>query len=132
MISRSQEKRLQAQVGDTMTAYWLISHDPDLTETGYPQRRTYLRTKWTGFPAQRACEQQIIQDWCRERFGAEVAYVQGVAATPNWTVAPSCEVAFEQAAPIVWGGYSTDTRRVEIHIGNGGKTTVIADYEAKR
>ena len=92
--------------------------------------RTYLKTTWEGFPAQQACELEIIRDWCRGRFGPEVAYVQGVAATPSWFVNESTEEAFEAARPIIWGGYKTKTKRVAIGIGNRGKIAVHSDGEA--
>ncbi len=110
--------------------FWLIHHDADLTETGSPQGRTYLKTIWEGFPAQQYAELEIIREWCRGRFGPEVAYVQGVAATPNWFVNESDENAFNVALPIVWGGYKTVTKRVVLGIGNRGAVVVHSDVEA--
>lgn len=113
----------------SLDRYWVINHDADLTETGSPQRRTYLKTTWDGFPSQRACEVEIVRDWCRDRFGPEVVYVQGVAATRNWIVDMSYECDFEEARPIVWGGYKTKTKKVWLGIGDKGKIVVHSDLE---
>jgi hypothetical protein len=114
-------------MNNVLTKYWLICHNPDCNETGMTQDRTYLKTTWVGFPAQQSYELAIIQDWCRERFGSEVAYVQGIAATLAWHVSPSSLAAWEAADPQKWGGYNTPTRKVEMTIGNGGELTIVSD-----
>lgn len=105
--------------------YWKIYHTPDLNETGSPTEVTYVKTIWEGFPTQQQCEKEILQDWCRDRFGCEVVYVQGVAATQNWIVCESDIITFERAQPIKWGGYLTQTTIVRLGIGDHGKITTF-------
>jgi hypothetical protein len=107
--------------------YWVIDHDADCTETGMPQRRTYLKTIWCGHSSHQTAEKEIIQDWCRERFGSEVVYVQGVSPTKNWAVCPCMETHFNEAEGIVWGGYYTETQVVELEIGYRGTTKIIRE-----
>jgi len=106
--------------------YWLVNHDADTTETGLPQRRTYLRTQWAGHSAQQYAEENILRDFCRERFGTETAYVQGVAATPNWSLHAIDQQQFVDARPIRWGGFDTETRRLLLKLGviRGGESPV--------
>lgn len=115
--------------------YWLINHNADTTETGCPMNRTYVRTEWAGYPAQQHSELTILRDFCRERFGAETEYVQGVAACANWSVHAIDETAFKEAQPIRWGGMDTETRRLLLRIGTkGGKqppVEVIVDQSTK-
>jgi len=108
---------------EELTRYWLIEHDADCNETGAPQRRTYVKTNWIGFPAHLAHVREILKDWCRGKFGPEVVYVQGIAATLNWIVRETTLEAFSQAEPIYWGGYTTETQRCTIDIGRGGTLT---------
>ena len=115
----------------TIERYWVIYHDADLTETGSPQRRTYLKTVWEGFPSHQCLEEMIVRDWCRERFGPEVAYVQGIAATQNWIVCESNVTEFELAIPTVWGGSATTTRRIVLGIGNRCAVHIHSDVDSK-
>ncbi len=110
-----------------MIKYWQIDHSPDLNETGIPQRTTYVKTKWTGFPAHQACEFQIVQDFCRQRYGNEVEYVQGIAACLNWRVCELTEAEFSRSTPNERGGYKTETRRVELDIGGREQTAIVSD-----
>lgn len=110
--------------------FWLIQHNPDLNETGYLRNRTYLKTTWEGHKMQRACELEMVRDWCHERFGNEVAYVQGCAVTLNWKFHEITEREYEIAEPNVVSNFKAPTRRVEIGIGNHGKTVVYSDTDA--
>lgn len=110
-----------------MDQYWIVNHDADTTETGFPTKRTYVKTIWQGFPAQQFAELEIVEDFCFKRFGAKVAYVQGVAPTPNWTVKICTEQEFETARPIIWGGIPTPTVRLVLGIGKNEKTTILEE-----
>lgn len=103
----------------TMERFWVVNHNADLDETGYPQNRTYIVTKWIGYPAQRCCELGILEDFCWHRFGPKVVYVQGVAAALNWNVSEIDLDEFKRAKPITWGGYKTKTRKLQLGIGKG-------------
>lgn len=113
----------------TKEKYWLVTHNADTTETGLPMNKTYIKTTWEGFPAQQSAEREILETLCFNRFGDKVEYVQGVAPTPNWTLHESKKDIFEEARPIMWGGYPTKTVRLEIGIGDHGKVNVYADQE---
>jgi len=114
------------------TRYWLISHTADTTETGSPMERTYVKTIWRGGQAVRFAEKEILQDWCRAKFGAEVAWVQGVAPVRSWTVRESTIDAFELAEPIIWGGVETKTSKLVLGIGNRSGVRVESDAEIAR
>ncbi len=116
----------------TAAKYWLVSHTADTTETGRRMERTYVKTIWRGIQGLRFAEKEILQDWCRAKYGREVAWVQGVAPVRNWTVRESTTDAFELAEPIVWGGVKTKTRRVVLGIGNSRGVTVESDTEMAR
>jgi len=109
--------------------YWLVMHNADTTETGLPMNKTYVKTTWEGFPTQQFAEREILETFLFSRFGDRVAYVQGVAPTPNWALHESNKEVFEEAQPIVWGGYPTKTVRLELGIGDHGKVNVYADQE---
>lgn len=116
---------------DSATKYWFIAHGPDLTETGYLMKRTYLKTIWIGLPAHQACEFETVCDWCRDRFGKEVAYVQGVAPTLAWSVAPSDPTEFETAEPVECGGHNMETHQITMTIGNGRQMTIVSERFTK-
>lgn len=97
--------------------YWVVNHNADLTETGAHMNKTYIKTKWEGFPAQQAAEREILEDFCFKRFGSKVVYVQGVAATVGWVIYESTVEEFEAARPIKWGGWATDTFKLILGIG---------------
>jgi hypothetical protein len=109
--------------------YWVIHHDADLTETGCSMCRTYVKSNWVGFPAQRTLEQEILEDFCYKRFGNKVAYVQGVAATLSWRVDEIVKEVYDKANPVRWGGYNTKTMKLELDIGNRGQTVVKSEQE---
>jgi hypothetical protein len=110
-----------------MEKYWTIAHGADTTETGCMMHRSYVKTIWKGFPAQRSCEREIIEDFCREKFGKKVVYVQGVAPCLNWNVRESNQKEFENPIPIKWGGWLTETHVFTIEIGDHGRVDVLSD-----
>jgi len=112
-----------------LVKYWVINHDADITETGYCMRRTYVKSNWTGFPAQRTHEKEIMEDFCYKRFGNKVVYVQGIAATLNWEVDEIAQEIYEKTPPVRWGGYKTKTMKLELDIGNRGQTVVKSEQE---
>ena len=109
--------------------YWCVSHNADLTETGMPMNRTYLKTIWQGFPMQQFAEKEILEDFCFSRFGKKTGYVQGIAAVPNWTIREIEEQDFIKAIPIKWGGYKTTTIQLELGIGNRSKVEILKERE---
>ena len=112
--------------------YWKVAHNADLTETGMPMRMTYIKTIWQGFPAQQSAEAAIIDDFCFDRFGNKAGYVQGVAPCNNWAVWESNIDEFNEAQPIVWGGWKTETIKLTLGIGGHGKTVVLFRAKPKR
>ncbi len=112
-----------------MNKYWEVTHNADCTETGFPMRKTYIKTIWKGSPAQQFAELEILETFCFERFGDKVVFVQGVAPTPNWKVWESSKVEFENAKPILWGGYPTKTIRLELGIGHNKGVGILLEEE---
>lgn len=121
------QELIESHETSPLDAFWIIHHSPDCTETGFHQKRSYLKTTWKGFPAQRNCEQQIVEDFCYKRFGSKVDYVQGVCPCSAWCVTQSDAVGFRKASPNTWGGTPTETRRITLDIGDHGKTVVTSD-----
>ena len=110
------------------TRYWRISHGADTTETGYCMFVDYVMTRWDGFPMQQCCGVEILRDWCRERYGKEVEYVQGVAPCPNWAIGRSTKGAFQNAQPILWGGRPSGVpRQIRLSIGDRGEVREVRD-----
>lgn len=111
--------------------YWRIGHNADLTETGYPMSRTYVCTTWRGHEMQQTYVRELLHDFCRQRFGPQVVYVQGCAPTLDWTVTELDRDEFAHHEPVVWGGIATKTRVVDLDIGSltGKKIEVTDDRE---
>lgn len=103
--------------------YWFVPYCADCTETGMTQNRAYIRTTWGGHPNhyQRELEAAQIRDFCRQKFGPEVAYVQGCAPTLNWIVRESTREQWEKAERQLWGGYPTTSLRISLAIERGGE-----------
>lgn len=100
-----------------MSQFFAINHNADTTETGLCMNRTYVRCDWAGHDAQRNV-MLVLEGWCEERFGSRVAYVQGVAPCPNWSIHEIDEEAWREAKPIRWGGMNTKTIRLALALGN--------------
>lgn len=100
-----------------MSRFYCVSHSPDCTETGLPTKRHYVRCNWTGHPAQESL-MLVLEGWCEQRFGSRVAYVQGVAPTPGWSIREIDEEQWRKATPITWGGLNTETVRLALALGN--------------
>jgi hypothetical protein len=81
---------------EAIDKYWIINHNPDLTETGCTTSTTLVLSRWVGFPAQRCCEFEFIEDFAYTRFGTKVAYVQRVAPTISWYVTEITKEQFEE------------------------------------
>lgn len=107
--------------------YWIATHNADLTETGMPQNRTYIKTTWVGFQSQQSAEREIVEQFCFERFGPKVGYVQGVAPCPGWQLLSIKQGDYDLARPIIWGGCSTKTSRVELEIGRESDFRIVSD-----
>jgi hypothetical protein len=107
--------------------YWFIGYGADCTETGLTTARAYVRTAWGGHPNHDSATLPMLRDFCRERFGKEAAFVQGVAPTPNWTVAESTEAAWLNAEPQRWGGAPTEVQRLTVTFERGGKFVLQLD-----
>lgn len=103
--------------------YWYVPYGADCTETGMTQNRAYIRTSWGGHPNhyQKELEAAQIRDFCRQKFGAEVAYVQGCAPTLNWMVRESTREQWEKSERQRWGGYLTTSLRISLAIERGGE-----------
>lgn len=110
--------------------YFMVTHGPDLTETGLPMHRTYVAVEWSGHPAQNSVR-LCLEGWCYERYGSPVAYVQGVAPCSAWAAHDSDAERWHKAAPIRWGGHDTKTRRVVLRLGrkkhSEESATVVSD-----
>lgn len=63
------------------TLYVLVSYQPDLNETGY-----FTKTGVIELVGTRGFAKEHAMDVCYSKFGRQVAYVQGYAATKNWEV----------------------------------------------
>src|SRR5690606_3412017 len=88
----------------------------DLTETGCTMERTYIRAEWVGHDAQNATA-LLLEQWCAEKFGPVVQYVQGVAAVRAYTLHESTQEAFMEAKPIMWGGHPNRAFRAVLQLG---------------
>jgi len=85
--------------------YWMIAHNA----------------------AQEGNEEDILSDFCFQRFGNKTAYVQGVAACSNWKIHKISEGIFDQSVPIIWGGYATKTYKIVLGIGDHGQINIISE-----
>jgi hypothetical protein len=101
--------------------YWKISHSPDLTETGNPMERTYIKTIWVGMSAHQHYEKELLEDFCVARFGPKVVFVQSVAPAPGWQIYPIDQIRYIKAVPIFWGGIRTTTTILVIYLGEKGR-----------
>jgi len=109
-----------------MTRYWRIAHGADTIESGFCMFVDYISTRWDGFPMQRGCEEAILRDWCRERYGREVGYVQGVAPCFNWLIMRSTKEEFQKATPVMWGEAPAGVpSKIRLSIGNHGKVEIL-------
>lgn len=111
--------------------YWKIWHVADTTETGYTMFMDYVLTQWDGSPMQQSCEREILRDWCRDRYGKEVKYVQGVAPCHNWMIMESTKDEFQQAPPKMWGGVPSGApHRISLSFGDHGRVEILGEEEA--
>lgn len=114
-----------------VVTYWVVLHDADLTETGSPTRRTYVQLCWYGFRNHHDSRPilALLEQWCFDRFGTKVGYVQNIAPTDQWRISESDRQAWEKARPVRWGGRNTETRRVVLNAGSGS-VEVVRDENA--
>ena len=79
VYERKQHERAQR------TTYWVINHGPDLNEGrgnyGLTMVECYGPSTYDAF--------MYMGDWCFRTYGRPLAWVQGVAVTPNWSLALS-------------------------------------------
>lgn len=103
--------------------YWFVPYGADCTETGCTMNRAYIRTVWNGYESQydKEIAAAHMRDFCRLKFGAEVAYVQGVAPCFNWSIHDSNAQAWERAERQRWGGYPTTALRITLEIERDGR-----------
>lgn len=93
-----------------MYVYYRVAHNPDTTEKGTFTSVTYVRTALFGNETPKSyCQQGLINDFCRHRFGLEVEFVQGVAPCMGWSVHEISKDQFEAAEPM-FNKYSTVVR----------------------
>lgn len=124
---------LSEEASEAKERFWIVMHNADTNETGLPMNKTFIKTTWEGFPAQQneQAEIAILEDVCLRRFGKKVVYVQGVAACAGWVLHKSTLEEYRAAQPHRWGGYPTQTMRLELGIGNSGKVNCYVDEEVK-
>ena len=96
--------------------FWIINHTPDTTEKGFCMARTYVKTEWKGFPAQQCLEKEILEDFCYNKFGPKVDYIQGVAPTLAWHVHQISEK--EYYSPMNKTSYGLTPNRIELELGD--------------
>jgi hypothetical protein len=107
--------------------YWLVPYGADCNETGMTQNVAYIRTTWGGHPSHDSCAVEMLRDFCREKFGPEVAYVQGCAPCANWIIGTSDHEAWVKAERRRWGGYPTTALRLTVSMERGGKFKILAE-----
>lgn len=101
--------------------YYKVLHSPDLTETGYFMRVTYLRLNIKGTPEYLLTN--LISDWCYDNYGNSVDYVQGCSITRGWEFIPCSKKDFEIHKGIAWGGHTIDAKQIKLNfIGGEGLT----------
>ena len=83
--------------------YWLVPYGADCNETS------------------------TTRNFCREKFGPEVAYVQGCAPCANWIIGTSDHEAWVKAERRRWGGYPTTALRLTVSMERGGKFKILAE-----
>lgn len=106
--------------------YWVVGHGADTNETGMVMYKTYIKTIWEGFPAQQGNnEEQILEDFCYERYGKRTAWVQGVAPCRNWYIREIQQKDYDNPQPINWGGHKTKTEILVLGIGDMNKINII-------
>jgi hypothetical protein len=107
--------------------YWVVRYGADCDETGDTYDIAYIRTSWGGFPAQDSCAAELLADWCRERFGRQVRYVQGVAPCLHWRISPSITAEWQEAKRRKWGGEPTTALRLSIVMRPGDRHEVVSE-----
>jgi len=102
--------------------YWLVPYSADTTETGSTFNRAYIRTTWGNH-----CALEMLRDFCREKFGHEVEYVQGVSPCLNWHIHPSDHDSWVKAERGRWGGTPTTALRLTVSVERAGKFKVLQE-----
>lgn len=96
-------------------SFFCVRHNPDTTETGLPMAVTF-------FAVEGLWGEHAVMDYCFTSFGRPFAYVQGVAAVPNWTISlltsgKELEIWREAIDPqgklgVKWGGMLNKAKAV--------------------
>lgn len=63
------------------TKYVVVNYAPELTEQG-----RFQKTGIVEVVDGQGCEKEYALDACFKNLGSSLAYVQGLAATPNWAI----------------------------------------------
>lgn len=63
------------------TKYVVVKYAPELTEQG-----RFQKTGIVEVVDGQGCEKEYAMDACFKKLGSKLAYVQGLAATPNWNI----------------------------------------------
>jgi len=96
------------------TKFWCVFHRPDLIGIGSTTKKTYIKTIWEGIPEHSeygGYEFEFVEDFCYNRFGNKIAYVQGVAPTRNWYITAVSEAEYEN-------NHYYSRNRIELGIGS--------------
>jgi hypothetical protein len=77
------------------TTYWRVTHNPDLTEGRGHYGCDFLEV----FGPQRWNAQDLVTDFCFQRFGRKTAFVQGVSPITSWSISKLEEEDFHRLDP---------------------------------
>jgi hypothetical protein len=74
------------------TSYWIVYFNPDLTEGRGTQYSTAFSVVT---PYGKSDAQMWMTDYCMQKHGRPVAFVQGASPCPNWTLSELDRKAYE-------------------------------------
>lgn len=91
------------------TSYWIVTHNPDLTEGRGYYGITFLEVYGPEHGAE-----LWVRDFCFRKFGRPIAFVQGVSAIANWSLSKADREKFLQGGSTSVGDYAykADTLRL--------------------
>lgn len=104
-----------------LLTYWIVYHTPDLTEGRGLQECTLIECRCD------SCAKEFMLDFCYEKFGQQIAMVQGVSPMPSWTLTEINRKRFQENNDgVEWGG--TFHKAERIYVKNTYKSDRVLEY----
>lgn len=103
----------ELRLREMYTTYWRVIHSPDLTEgRGY-----YGLTLIECYIPDPGCvpPELWVRDWCFQKFGRPIAFVQGIAPMPSWELRKIGKEEFNQPNQFIRvGDYKYPAKRIRL------------------